>query len=216
MQEMQETWARSLGQEDLLEEEMATPPLCLPGKCHGQRILVGYSPWDYEESDTTEHTHTSTHTHAMSPFCHTFSRKSSVKLYRCITDRAGFLALHLNSESSLRVDQGWALWLPLGTLLHLGYVFSGHIWLFLIMSMHYSSCQQKYLLSYFHLKMWSYFLTQLSWTWCRNLCPCRRESSPGMKYKVSLKLLVKFLLLLHCVFITNRWHNLTHANKPTK
>ena len=114
------------------------------------------------------HTHTSTHTHAMSPFCHTFSRKSSVKLYRSITDRAGFLALHLNSEASLRVDQGWKLWSPLGTLLHLGYAFSSHIWLFLIMSMHFSSCQQKYFLSYFHLKMWSYFLTQLSWTWHRN------------------------------------------------
>ena len=58
------------------------------------------------QRDTAEHTHTSTGTHAMSPFCHTFSRKSSVKLYRSITDRAGFPALHLNSECSLRVDQG--------------------------------------------------------------------------------------------------------------
>ena len=30
-----------------------TPPL-LPGKPHGQRSLVGCSPWDREESDTTE------------------------------------------------------------------------------------------------------------------------------------------------------------------
>ena len=26
----------------------------LPGKCHGQRSLVGYSPWCHKESDTTE------------------------------------------------------------------------------------------------------------------------------------------------------------------
>jgi len=30
----------------------------LPRKFHGQKILVGYSPWCREESDTTEHTHT--------------------------------------------------------------------------------------------------------------------------------------------------------------
>ena len=32
---------------------------------HGQRSLVGYSPWDHKESDTTEwlSTHTHTHTH---------------------------------------------------------------------------------------------------------------------------------------------------------
>ena len=26
----------------------------LPGESHGQRNLVGYSPWDYKESDMTE------------------------------------------------------------------------------------------------------------------------------------------------------------------
>ena len=30
----------------------------LPGESHGQRSLVGYSPWDHKESDTAEHTHT--------------------------------------------------------------------------------------------------------------------------------------------------------------
>ena len=29
-------------------------PVLLPGKSHGQRSLVGYSPWDCEESDMTE------------------------------------------------------------------------------------------------------------------------------------------------------------------
>ena len=31
-------------------------PVSLPGKFHGQRSLVGYSPWGRQESDMTEHT----------------------------------------------------------------------------------------------------------------------------------------------------------------
>ena len=32
-------------------------PVCLPGKSHGQRSLVGCSPWGSEESDTTKWLH---------------------------------------------------------------------------------------------------------------------------------------------------------------
>ena len=32
-------------------------PVLLPGKSHGQRSLVGYSPWGGKESDTTERLH---------------------------------------------------------------------------------------------------------------------------------------------------------------
>ena len=53
----QETQVLSLGWEDALEKEMATPPIFLPGKSHGQRSLVGYSPWGSKESDTTEWLH---------------------------------------------------------------------------------------------------------------------------------------------------------------
>ena len=35
-------------------------PVFLLEKFHGQRSLVGYSPWGHKESDTTEHTHTHT------------------------------------------------------------------------------------------------------------------------------------------------------------
>ena len=41
----------SLGQEDS------------PGESHGQRSLVGYSPYCLKESDMTEATYTHTHTH---------------------------------------------------------------------------------------------------------------------------------------------------------
>ena len=49
---MQETWVRSLGQEDALEKEMQPTPVFLPGKSHGQRSLVGYSPYGCERDMT--------------------------------------------------------------------------------------------------------------------------------------------------------------------
>ena len=33
-----------------------TTPVFSPGEFHGQRRLVGYSPWGHKESDMTEHT----------------------------------------------------------------------------------------------------------------------------------------------------------------
>ena len=54
---MQETGVRSLGWEDALEKEMATHASILAWKSHGQRSLVGYSPWGRKESDTTERLH---------------------------------------------------------------------------------------------------------------------------------------------------------------
>ena len=41
MQETQEMWVRSLGQEDSLEKDMQPTPVFLPGESHGQRSLVG-------------------------------------------------------------------------------------------------------------------------------------------------------------------------------
>ena len=54
---MWETWVQSLGREDLLEKEMATHSSILPGKSHGWRSLVGYSPWGHQELDMTERLH---------------------------------------------------------------------------------------------------------------------------------------------------------------
>ena len=51
---MQEMWARSLGQEDPLEEETATHSSILARESHEQRSLAAYSPWGHKESDTTE------------------------------------------------------------------------------------------------------------------------------------------------------------------
>ena len=64
---LQQLWVRSLGQEDALEKEMAyhfsilysvfriqNSPVFLPGEVHGERSLMGYSPWGCKESDMAE------------------------------------------------------------------------------------------------------------------------------------------------------------------
>ena len=51
---MKKTWVQSLDQEDPLEKKMVTHSSIMPEESHGQRSLVGYSPWGRKESDTTE------------------------------------------------------------------------------------------------------------------------------------------------------------------
>ena len=54
---MQETQVWSLGWEKIPWRRKWQPAsVFLPGRVHGQRSLVGYSPWGHKESDTTEHT----------------------------------------------------------------------------------------------------------------------------------------------------------------
>ena len=60
MQQMKETQVRSLGQEDPLEEGMATHSSILAWRIHEQRSLKGHSPWGLKELDTTEATAHST------------------------------------------------------------------------------------------------------------------------------------------------------------
>ena len=50
---MQETWVRSLGWENPWRKAWSPTPF-LPGESHGQRSLVGYSPWGREQLDMTE------------------------------------------------------------------------------------------------------------------------------------------------------------------
>ena len=51
---MWETQVQTLDQVDPLEKVMATHSSILAGESHGQRSLVGYSPWGHKESDMTE------------------------------------------------------------------------------------------------------------------------------------------------------------------
>ena len=50
---VQESWVRSLGREDPLEKEMATHSSILAWEIHGQKSLVGCSPWGHKASGTT-------------------------------------------------------------------------------------------------------------------------------------------------------------------
>ena len=54
---MQETWVQSLGQEDPLEKEMAPHSSTLAWKIPWTEKPGRLSPWDPEESDTTERLH---------------------------------------------------------------------------------------------------------------------------------------------------------------
>ena len=54
---MREIRVQSLGQEDVLEKEMASIPVSLPGESHGWKSLRGYSPWGHKESDMTQRLH---------------------------------------------------------------------------------------------------------------------------------------------------------------
>ena len=51
---MQETWVQSLGQEDPLEDGMATHASILAWESQRQKTHMDYSPWGPKELDTTE------------------------------------------------------------------------------------------------------------------------------------------------------------------
>ena len=71
---MRETWVRSLGWEDPLEESMATHSSVLAWRTPIDRgAWQGYSPWGHKESNTTEHLST-----AQYP---TYGYKLEVELY---------------------------------------------------------------------------------------------------------------------------------------
>ena len=45
---------RSLGEENENPRKWQPTLVFLPEKFHGQRLLVGFTPWGHKESDTTE------------------------------------------------------------------------------------------------------------------------------------------------------------------
>ena len=45
------------GIDNIWRRKWQSTPALLPGKSHGQRSLIGYSPWGRKESDTTERLH---------------------------------------------------------------------------------------------------------------------------------------------------------------
>ena len=51
---VQETSVQSLVRKIPWRREWQPTPVFLPGEFHGQRSLVGYSPWGHKELDMTE------------------------------------------------------------------------------------------------------------------------------------------------------------------
>ena len=117
----------------MLQMEMATTPVFLPGKFHGQS-LAGYSPQSHKELDMTEtsqHTgmqkhHTRKHTHT-----HLFSRYISVKL---CTYFLTFLLTHTRRSSQhfkmkqkffSRCCTRWPMYLP---RVAMAVLCSEHLW----------------------------------------------------------------------------------------
>ena len=54
MQEIQEMWVDPWVRKIPWRRAWQPTPVFLPGEFHRQRSLVGYSPWDRKELDTTE------------------------------------------------------------------------------------------------------------------------------------------------------------------
>ena len=51
------SWPRLSDFHFLWRRKWQPTPVLLPGKSHGQRSLVGYSPWGHKESNTTQRLH---------------------------------------------------------------------------------------------------------------------------------------------------------------
>ena len=65
-------------------------PVFLPGKFHGQKNLVGYSPWGHKELDTTEHTHAHTYPHTQGPTANIDGRER-IKGLKWGSEKIGFV-----------------------------------------------------------------------------------------------------------------------------
>ena len=107
---MRETWVQSLGQKIPWRRKWQLTPGFLPGESPGQRSLVGYSPWDRKEWDSSEHNSDSTKVilkerqHAcVYLFVHNMSKPTVIDL----------LTTHLlqqTPQSPTRVQSLWPTW----------------------------------------------------------------------------------------------------------
>ena len=91
LSEMQETWVRTLGQEDSPWRRKWLPtPVFLPEEFHGQKSLVGSSPWGHRALDTSERLmlHFTSPLTTLSRYCHHYC-SCLVKPGKCMRNRWG-------------------------------------------------------------------------------------------------------------------------------
>ena len=83
-------------------------PALLPGKSHGRRSLIGYSPWCHKESDTNERLHFHFHSH---PYMNTgktiaLTRQSLVsKVMSLLLNMLSRLAITFLPRSKVKVKE---------------------------------------------------------------------------------------------------------------
>ena len=98
-------WVQSLGGEDPLEKEMETL-VFLPGKSHGQRSLVNYSPWGLKKRQdlaTKEHLKVKV-IHWCLSFCNPIDYTVHKILQARILGWVGFPFSRLSSQSGYRTQ----------------------------------------------------------------------------------------------------------------
>ena len=78
-------------------------PVLLPGKSHGQRSLIGCSPWGHEESDTTERLTLTFHFHALEKEMATHSSSLAWKIPG--TGDPGWAAVYGVAQSQTRLKR---------------------------------------------------------------------------------------------------------------
>ena len=79
-------------------------PVLLPGKCHGQRSLVGCSPWGCTKSDTTEATQQQQQQQQLCIHCQHITISQS--LYNCL--------IFFPSKNSVKINKGKLMKIDLG------------------------------------------------------------------------------------------------------
>ena len=102
---MQQTQIRSLGREDPWRRKWQPTPKYLPGQFHGQRSLVGYSPWDCKELDTTVITTGSSHSGHRPPCPQSAAPLTLVWTETTLLSPRGGQEGQISSRSSQRVKE---------------------------------------------------------------------------------------------------------------
>ena len=145
------TYAFGFSQFTYQRRQWQPTPVSLPGKSHGQRNLVGYSPWSHEELDMTERLHF--HFHALEK---EMATHSSILAWRIPgTEELGGLP----SMGSHRVGHDWR---DLAAA-----VASVHILLKSSLK-DFDQCLVNMWKEHYCLVVWTYFGIVLLWDWSKN------------------------------------------------
>ena len=89
-------------------------PVFLPGKSHGWRSLLGYSPWGLKESDTTERLHFHFHSASLTTLKPDYVDHNHLT---CVLRN-----LYAGEEATVRTGHGTTDWFKMGQGVHQGWI----------------------------------------------------------------------------------------------